>query len=128
MKSKHAAILTIHHAPSMTKRGRTAIAAWLRRQAGFLEKEAKNLSHRFTARYLYSVILLVAVLSLTGCGKTITELRADGGAIVDNGSSLIKKVLDAGVAVYDIVKKVMEDSKDNVNAVKEVVSPTVPNK
>ena len=74
-------------------------------------------------RYFYASLMLVAVLSLTSCGKTITELRADGGAIVDNGGSIIKKAMDAAVAVYDIVKKVVEDSKDNVNAVKAVVVP-----
>lgn len=53
MKSKSAAILTIHDAPSMNKRDRAAIVQWLRRQADCLDKESKNLSHRFTARYLY---------------------------------------------------------------------------
>ncbi len=53
MKEKSAAILTIHRAPAMSKRGRKAIAAWLRRQAGFLERNADELSNRFTARYLY---------------------------------------------------------------------------
>lgn len=70
-----------------------------------------------------SGMLLVAVLMFVtvGCGKTISELRTDGGVIVDNGSSFMKKVMDAGVAVYDIVKKVVEDTKDNVITVKETV-------
>ena len=50
---KSAAILTIRDAPTMGERGRKAIAAWLRRQAGFLERHAKELSPRFRARYLY---------------------------------------------------------------------------
>ncbi len=53
MKEKSAAILTIHRAPEMSKRGRKAIAAWLRRQAGFLEHNSDELANRFTARYLY---------------------------------------------------------------------------
>ena len=53
MKEKSAAILTIHRAPEMSKRGRKAIADWLRRQADFLEHNADELSKRFTARYLY---------------------------------------------------------------------------
>lgn len=53
MKEKSAAIVTIKDAPKMTKRGRKNIAAWLRRQAGFLEKHSDQLSHRFTARYIY---------------------------------------------------------------------------
>jgi len=77
-------------------------------------------------RYFYASLLLVACLSLASCGKTITELRTDGGALVDNGGSLIKKVLDAGVAVYDLGKKLVEDGKDNVNAVKNVVAPAEP--
>ena len=53
LKSKSAAIVTIHHASSMSTRGRKAVVAWLRRQAGFLERHSDQLSSRFTARYLY---------------------------------------------------------------------------
>jgi hypothetical protein len=53
MKTKSAAIVTIKDAPKMSKRGRKAIAAWLRRQAVFLEQYGTKLSPRFTARYLY---------------------------------------------------------------------------
>ena len=72
---------------------------------------------------VFSMIVLSVVLmgGMVGCGKTVTELRANGEAIVDNGGSLIKKIMDAGVAVYDIVKKVLEDGKDNVNIVKDIV-------
>ena len=72
---------------------------------------------------VFSMIVLSVVLmgGMVGCGKTVTELRANGEAIVDNGGSLIKKIMDAAVAVYDIVKKVLEDGKDNVNIVKDIV-------
>jgi hypothetical protein len=53
MKTKSAATLTVHDAPKMSKKGRKSIADWLRRQAGFIEKNADELSARFTARYLY---------------------------------------------------------------------------
>lgn len=52
-KEKSAAIVTIKDASRMNKRGRKAIAAWLRRQATFLEAYGPQLSTRFTARYLY---------------------------------------------------------------------------
>ena len=52
-KEQSAAIVTIKDAPAMTKRGRKAIAAWLRRQATFLEKHGNEFAGRFTARYLY---------------------------------------------------------------------------
>lgn len=51
--SKSAAILTVKDAPIMTKRGRKQIAAWLRRQAKFLESHGPEFASRFTARYLY---------------------------------------------------------------------------
>ena len=53
MATKSAAIVTIKDAARMTPKGRRDIARWLRRQAHFLEKYAKELSPRFTARYLY---------------------------------------------------------------------------
>ena len=52
-KDKSAAIVTIKNADSMTKRGRKAIAEWLRRKAEFLEENGDQFSPRFTARYLY---------------------------------------------------------------------------
>jgi hypothetical protein len=52
-KEKSAAIVTIKDAAKMSPRGRRQIAAWLRRQAGFLERNADQLASRFTARYLY---------------------------------------------------------------------------
>lgn len=52
-KQKSAAILTIKDAPKMTVKGRREIAAWLRRQAQFLEGHGPELANRFTARYLY---------------------------------------------------------------------------
>jgi hypothetical protein len=50
---KSAAIVTIKDAPKMTKRGRKNIAAWLRRQAAFLEQHGNEFAGRFTARYIY---------------------------------------------------------------------------
>ena len=52
-KEQSAAILTIKDAKNMTKKGRREIAAWLKRQADFLEQEGNLFSSRFTARYLY---------------------------------------------------------------------------
>lgn len=53
MKTKAAAVVTIKDAPNMSARGRKAVAKWLKRQADFLLSDHKNLSKRFTARYLY---------------------------------------------------------------------------
>jgi len=53
IKEKSAAIVTIKDAPTMSPRVRRAIAAWLRRQATFLERHSKELASRYTARYLY---------------------------------------------------------------------------
>lgn len=71
--------------------------------------------------------VMMAMMLLVGtvaCGKTVSELRANGETVVDNGSSLLKKVVGAGVAVYDIVKKVIEDTKDNVVTIKDTVTGT----
>jgi hypothetical protein len=51
--SKAAAIVTIHKAANMTPEGKREIAAWLKKQAGFLLKNADKMSLRYTARYLY---------------------------------------------------------------------------
>lgn len=81
------------------------------------------------------MIVLASVLlmaGLSGCGKTLTELRTNGDAVVDNGASFVnqtiqvgagfvKKLLGVGFAVYDIGKKVVEDSKDNVGTVVNTV-------
>lgn len=50
---KSAAILTIFDAAKMSEKGRKEIALWLRRQIGFLLKHNKELSDRYTARYIY---------------------------------------------------------------------------
>lgn len=52
-KKKAAAIVTIRRADQMTPKGRRAVAAWLRQQAGFLVRYGPQFSARFTARYLY---------------------------------------------------------------------------
>ena len=51
---KSAAIVTIKDAPSMSKRGRKAIAKWLRQHADWLEADGDKYSKRFTGRYLYA--------------------------------------------------------------------------
>lgn len=53
MKEQSAAILTIKEADKMTKPGRKAIAAWLRKQADFFQKHGDQYSRKYTARYLY---------------------------------------------------------------------------
>lgn len=52
-KPKAAATLTIHRMADMTPSGRRRIAQWLRDQVGWIEAYGKELSPRFTARYLY---------------------------------------------------------------------------
>jgi len=72
-KTKSAAIVTIFNAPKMSKKGRESVAAWLTRQAGFLRSNAKQLTHgRFTARYLYGPILVLAT-SCTLLAQTNTN-------------------------------------------------------
>lgn len=51
---KSAAVLTVFDAPKFTKKGRKNVAAWLRRQAAFIESHNAELSKRFRARYLYA--------------------------------------------------------------------------
>lgn len=52
-KEKSAAIITVKDAPGMTRKGRQQIAAWMRKQADFVESEGHSLAKRFTARYIY---------------------------------------------------------------------------
>lgn len=53
-KVKSAAVVTVWRADEMTKRGRKAIAKWLRRQAEMLEADGHLYAKRFTGRYLYN--------------------------------------------------------------------------
>lgn len=49
-----AAVVTIYEAPAMTKRGRKAVADWLRQQADYLEQFGAHYAEkRYTARYVY---------------------------------------------------------------------------
>lgn len=48
-----AAIITIREPQKMSKRGRTCIAKWLRKQAYYLEKYGATLAPSFRARYIY---------------------------------------------------------------------------
>jgi len=50
---KSAAVITIKKPGAMTKRGRKSIAAWLRRQARYLDRGTNYTTGTFTARYLY---------------------------------------------------------------------------
>ena len=52
-KENSAAVVTIKDAPSMSKRGRKAIAQWLRKHADWLEQDGDKYSTRFTGRYIY---------------------------------------------------------------------------
>lgn len=83
----------------------------------------------------FSMILMSVclVVGLSGCGKTLTELRANGDAVVDTGvnagvgiltmtGEIVKKLVGVGFAVYDIGKKIVEDSKDNVGTVVNTVT------
>lgn len=75
-------------------------------------------------KVIHVTVAMMLLVGSVGCGKTLAELRTDGGAVVDTGSSIVKKAIDAGIAVYDIVKKVVEDTKDNVVTVKDTVIGT----
>jgi hypothetical protein len=79
------------------------------------------------------VLSVVLVAGVSGCGKTLGELRTDGDAIVDNGAkvvtetvsmvgTIVKKLLGVGIAVYDIGKKMIEDIKDNGETVINTVT------
>ena len=50
---KSAAIVTVFKASDMTPKGRKNVVKWLKQQADFIDKYPKELSPRFTARYLY---------------------------------------------------------------------------
>lgn len=54
MKTKTAAIVTIRDANKMTKKGRRAIAKWLRDRADDLIQHGDQLDKTFRARYIYS--------------------------------------------------------------------------
>ena len=50
---KHVSVLTVRDVSKMSKRGRASIAAWLRRQALFIEQHGEEVADRYRARYLY---------------------------------------------------------------------------
>lgn len=90
------------------------------------------------------IMAIFLVTSLSACGKTFIELRTDGDAIVDNSTAaasqvistvgtIVKKIISAGFAVYDLGKKMVDDSKDNVGTVVNLATgadqtPVVPTK
>ena len=59
-------------------------------------------------RYFYTMLLLVAALSLTGCGKTVDQ-------IVKTGQDLI-----------GIAGETYKDVKENVETAKKLVLPASP--
>lgn len=67
------------------------------------------------------MLAICLVLGLSGCAKTLGEIKADVNGAVDNSAAIAKKGLDTGFAVYDLVKKLLEDTKDNIDAVKNVL-------
>lgn len=55
MALRSAAILTLKDVKGMTKRGRKSIAAWLRQQARYMDRDkCPNFAKRYTARYMYT--------------------------------------------------------------------------
>jgi hypothetical protein len=90
---------------------------------------------------VFSTIVLSVVLvgGMVGCGKTLAELRTNGDAVVDNATgaasgilstvgTIAKKVIGAGFAIYDIGKKIYDDTTDNVGTVTGGVVGTTPTK
>lgn len=76
---------------------------------------------------------MIMVVGLSGCSKTLTELRTNGDAVVDTGvntgvgilttvGDVVKKLVGVGFAAYDIVKSIVADSKENVGTVVNVVT------
>lgn len=70
------------------------------------------------AGVFFAVLCLVGV---SGCAKTIGEIKADVQGAVDNSAAIAKKGVDTGFAVYDLIKKLLEDTKDNIDAVKSAL-------
>lgn len=67
-----------------------------------------QLIHQFLSRFKRTgtpVILFIALLFTTGCGKTLDQIKQ-----VAHG-------------VIDVAGKVYEDAKDNVNTAKDAVTP-----
>jgi len=61
-------------------------------------------------RYFYATMLLIAVVSLPGCGKTLDQ------------------VLTVGKNLLDVAGKTYEDVKDNYETAKKLVTPAEPSK
>lgn len=81
------------------------------------------------------VLSVVLVGGMVGCAKTFGELRTDSDVTVDNITTtanqtlsmvgtIVKKLLGVGFAVYDMGKKMVDDSKDNVGIVVNTVTGT----
>ena len=81
-----------------------------------------------TANNMVIVVMLMAMSTLSGCGLTMTkadrlqEASVDlSTSAVDAGAGIAKKAIQAGFSVYDLVKAMFEDSKDNFEIVKQQV-------
>jgi len=85
------------------------------------------------------MIIGIALLALVGCGKTVTALKTNGDAAVDNTtvavtqtvgivSGVVKKLIGIGTAVYEIGTKALEDLKDNAVTTKDAVVGVVTTK
>lgn len=85
-------------------------------------------------KVLSSMVLVVVLLvGLAGCGRTLAELRVDSDAVVDNATgvanqtistvgTVAKQLIRAGFAVYDIAKSMFQDSEENVETVVKTVT------
>jgi len=63
------------------------------------------------------VLVVVMALSMGGCGKTLAQIKDSGDGMIDVGAAVAKKGVDAGISVYNILKTMIDDAKDNVATV-----------
>lgn len=84
-------------------------------------------------RFMIVLSCVMFMGSMIGCGKTLAELKDNGNASIEHSqdmvnqgvflvSTFLKKVVAVAGAVADTGKKVVEDSKDNANAVVNTVA------
>lgn len=125
MKEKSAAILTIKDAPNMSSRGRKSIVDWIRRQATLLEKNSKNISARFTARYLYRIllVLLLPICLLTGCARFILPTAKQLDSLAKDPNSIRLKVATI-YGTMDLERNMDRFAGPATNAESLIVTPT----
>lgn len=103
---KSAAVITIHDAPKMSKRGRNAIADWMERQAQFLRNNAKQLNHRFRARYIYVLMVALTLIVLAPGCKYFSGATSTPEAVTFTS---FKDVWDASYTAYfEFEKRVVQ--------------------